>query len=208
LRVHTLLERANSLLEAADKLDDATANLHAFRSFLENLNARTPIVLPPPHLQAIAVVRAGLLRSAIALIVAILDSQGSDRASLGQISETFKDKTFVQFLANTLYKGRGAVIDEQILQDLCDRHHQIYTSPQFKRVRQLRHDEIGHILIRETPAETVDYADTFALADEIEYQVIMSHEGLGILTPNFIDERKNTDARATMFWDTYLAAAQ
>src|SRR5262249_19275069 len=157
-------------------------------------------VLPPPHLQAIAIIRAGLLRSAIALVVAILDSKGRDRASLGQISEILKDKTFVKFLANTLYKGRGAVVDEQKLQDLCDRHHQIYTSPQFKRVRQLRHDEIGHILIRETPTETVEYADTFALADQIEQQVIMLHGGLGILAPNFIGERKNTDARATMFW--------
>jgi hypothetical protein len=55
--------RANALLERAAKLDDAVGNLQAFRSLLENLNARTPVDLPPPQLHAIEMVRAGILRS-------------------------------------------------------------------------------------------------------------------------------------------------
>jgi hypothetical protein len=88
-----MLDRANDLLERADKLDDAVSNLQAFRSLLEDLNARTPIDLPPPQVRAIGMVRAAILRSAIALVVAILDSKGSDRVSLGQIADLLEDQT-------------------------------------------------------------------------------------------------------------------
>ena len=72
-------------LEHADKLKKAVSDLQALRSLLEDLDARTAIHLPPLELshqqgQAITSVRAAILRAAIALAVAILDSKGRDRA--------------------------------------------------------------------------------------------------------------------------------
>lgn len=200
-----MLDRANDLLEATDKLDDAVANLQAFRCLLEGLNARTPIDLPQAQVHAVGMVRAGILRSAIALVVAILNSKGRDRASLGQISEALKDHTFVQFLETTLYKGRGAVVDRKKLQDLCDCYHKISVAQQFGWVKQLRHDEIGHLLMRRTRSQKVEYSDTFALIDQIEGQVIMLHEGLGINSPRFLRQSKKTAEKAALFWNTYFA---
>jgi hypothetical protein len=56
------LDHANDVLERADKLDDAVSNLRAFRSLLEDLNARTsidlpPLDLPPQQVRAIEMVR-------------------------------------------------------------------------------------------------------------------------------------------------------
>jgi hypothetical protein len=200
-----MLDRANDLLEAADKLDDAVANLQAFRCLLKDLNARTKIDLPQAQVHAVEMVRAGILRSAIALVVAILDWKGRDRASLGQISEALKDHTFLQFLETTLYKGRGAVINRKKLQDLCNCYHKISTAHQFEWVKQLRHDEIGHLLMRNTPSQKVEYADIFALTDEIERQVIMLYEGLGIHGPRFGEQSKETAEKAVLFWNTYFA---
>jgi hypothetical protein len=200
-----MLDRANDLLEVADKLDDAVANLQAFRCLLEDLNARAPIDLPQAQVHAVGMVRAGILRSAIALVVAILDSKGRDRASLGQISEALKDHTFVQFLETTLYKGRSAIVDRKKLQDLCDCYHKISTAQQFGWVKRLRHNEIGHLLMSRTPSQEVGYSDIFVLVDEVERQVIMLHEGLGIDGPQFMDQSKKTAEKATLFWNTYFA---
>ena len=162
-----MLDRANDLLERADKLDDAVSNLQAFRSLLDDLNARTPIDLPPPQVQAVGMVRAAILRSAIALVVAILDSKGSDRVSLGQIADLLKDQAFVQFLAKKLNEGRGAIVDREKLHAVGYLHQRIYATAKFSRVKQLRHDEIGHLLMRKSVTPTVQYEDVFALADAI-----------------------------------------
>lgn len=200
-----MLDRANDLLERADKLDDAVSNLQAFRSLLKDLNARTPIDLPSPQVQAIGMVRAAILRSAIALVVAMLDSKGSDRVSLGQIAELLKDQTFVQFLEKTLHEGRGAIIDPQKLQAVSDLHQRIYATARFSWVKQLRHDEIGHLLKRKASTPTVQYSDVFALADVIERLVILLHESLGIRPPRFTTVKSQTVDHAKLFWNTYLA---
>jgi hypothetical protein len=200
-----MLDRANDLLEAADKLDVAVANLQAFRCLLEDLNARTSIDLPQAQVHAVGMVRAGILRSAIALVVAILDSKGHDRASLGQISEALKDHTFMEFLETTLYKGRGAIVDRRKLQDLSDCYHKVFTAREFGWVKRLRHNEIGHLLMSGTPSQEVEYSDVFSLVDEVERQVIMLHEGLGIDGPQFVDQSKKTAEKAAQFWNTYFA---
>jgi hypothetical protein len=200
-----MLDRANDLLERADKLDDAVSNLQAFRSLLEDLNARTPIDLPSPQVQAIGMVRAAIFRSAIALVFAILDSKGSDRVSLGQIAEILKDHTFVQFLEKKLHEGRGAIVDRLKLQALIDLHQRIYDTARFCWVKQLRHDEIGHLLMRKASTPTVEYSDVFALADVIERLVALLHEGLGIHAPHFTTVQRQTVDHAKLFWNTYFA---
>jgi hypothetical protein len=200
-----VLDRANDLLERVDKLDEAVSNLQAFRSLSEDLNARTPINLPPQQTEAIGMVRAAILRSAIALVVAILDSKGSDRVSLGQIADLLKDQSFVQFLEKKLYEGRSAIVDGHKLRAVTDLHQRIYATARFSWVKQLRHDEIGHLLMRKVSTPTVEYSDIFALVDVIEQLVILLHDGLGIHPPHFTTVKGEALDRAKLFWNTYFA---
>jgi hypothetical protein len=204
------LDHANDVLERADKLDDAVSNLRAFRSLLEDLNARTsidlpPLDLPPQQVRAIEMVRAGILRSAIALVVAILDSKGRDRAGLGQIVELLNDESLVEFLLKKLREGRNAKPVGEKLQEVSKRYQQLYTAQPFRWVQQLRHDEIGHLLMRKELTPPVQYSDIFALGDEIERLVITLHEGLGISSPRFIALKAQITEQAKVFWQTYFA---
>lgn len=56
-----VLDRANDMLERIYKLDDACAALHGFRSLLEDLNARSPMELSREQVDAVMIVRAGIL---------------------------------------------------------------------------------------------------------------------------------------------------
>ena len=205
-----MLDRANDLLERANKLDDAVANLQVFRSLLEDLDARTANYLPPLKIsrqqkQAIRAVRAAILRSAIALSIAILDFKRSDRASLGQITELLKDTPLTEFFLKA--RGQAGSVDDAMrekLQEVCDRYHQIYTSQSFLRVKQLRNAEIGHLLMQKEPTPTGEHSDVFAITDEIERQVITLHEGLGMTPPRFIELKTQTVEQAKLFWDTYF----
>jgi hypothetical protein len=205
-----MLDRATDLLERADKLDKAVRELQVFRSLLEDLDARTAIHLPPLELsrqqvEAIHAVRAAILRTVIALAVAILDSKGRDRASFGQIVELLKDTTLIEFFL----EKRGQTDTDKLvmsnnIQEVCDRYKQIYTGHPFQRVIQLRHDEIGHLLNREKPTPTSQRYDIFSIVDEIEHQVIRLHKGLG-MSLHFITLKEQAVEQAKLFWDTYLA---
>ena len=64
--------------------------------------------------------------------------------------------------------------------------------PVFGRVQRLRNDEIGHLLVQEKPQPTVEYADTFALIDEIEKLLVTLYEGLHNRQPRFAELKKET----------------
>ena len=197
-----MLDRANDLLDRVGKLDDAVTNLQAFRSLVEDLNAR--IDLPPLGVDPIRMVQASILRSTIALIVAILDSKGRDRASLGQIVELLKDRTLVEFFLKE-HGQSGTDAMSRKLCELCNDYHQIYTAQSFRWVQQLRNVEIGHLLMV-APIPTVRYSDVYTLADEIERQVIALYEGLGMASPpNFIASTMQAVEHAKLFWQTYFA---
>jgi hypothetical protein len=114
-------------------------------------------------------------------------------------------KPFAEFLLTTLRRGRGAKPDSEKLRDLRDRYREILDGQTFKRVRDLRHNAIAHLLVSEEPPATVEYADIFALAYEIERQVIALYEGLGIRPPQFASFKEDTAERAKLFWQTYFA---
>ncbi len=59
--------------------------------------------------------------------------------------------------------------------------------------------------MRKEPAPTSQHSDVFSITDEIERQVIMLHEGLGMLLPEFIALKKQAVEQAKLFWDTYFA---
>jgi hypothetical protein len=200
-----MLDRANDLIERVGKLDDAVANLQAFRGFVEELDRRCPI-RHGPHVEPIRTVRAACLRSAIALVVAILDSKGSDRTSLGQIIKLLADAALEEFfLGKRGQRGRDSSMRGKLAK-LRDRYASVIDSDRFKCVAQLRHDQIGHLLIRDEDTPASEHIDVFWLADEAERLVLILHAGLGMLQPDFVKVRRETDANARMFWDTYLAA--
>jgi AbiU2 len=189
------------------------SNLQAFRGLLEDLNGRSavdlpPLVLPQQQVQAIEMVRAAILRSAISLVVATLDpaDRRGNRASLGEIVKLLKDEAFVEFLLSTLRKGRGAKPVKQKLHEVRDRYHEISAGQSFKRVRDLRHNAIAHLLLPEEPPATFEYSDVFALAGEIERLVISLYEGFGsIPPPQFLSFKEQTAEQAKLFWQTYFA---
>jgi hypothetical protein len=194
-----MLDRANDLIGRASKLDDAVTNMQAFRGLLEELDRRCPIPYSP-HLDAIRMVRAASLRSAIGLATAILDRKRTDRASLGQVVELLEDPALGDFIM----EKRGPCGMSK-LAELCDQYAKVVASDTFTRVSRLRHGEIGHLLIRDEDAPATEHSDIFELVDEAERLVILLHEGLAMLKPNFVNARCKTDANAKLFWDTYLA---
>jgi hypothetical protein len=197
----SMLDRANDLLDRVSKLDDAVTNLQEFRSLLEVLNAR--IDLPPLTVDPVRMIQAGILRSAIALIVAILDSRGSDRASLGQIVALLKDNKLVEFFLKKYGQGSNDTMNKKLV-EVCNRYNQICIAQSFQWVKQLRNVEIGHILMA-APIPTIRLSDVYILADEIEQQVITLYEGLGIASPpNFSTEKRQTIEHANLFWNTYF----
>jgi hypothetical protein len=68
-----LLARANGIIDRLFALDEEVANGRAFRALLEDLRARDLSVVKEPHIAAIAVVRAGILRAFISSVMACLD---------------------------------------------------------------------------------------------------------------------------------------
>jgi hypothetical protein len=207
LKATAMLGRANYVLERADTLDGAVSNLQAYRSLLEEQNARSLVALPRQQVQAVEMVRAAILRSTISLVVATLDrgDRRGNRASLGEIVRQLEDEPFAEFLLTTLRRGRGAKPDSEKLRDPRDRYHEIIDGQTFKRVQDLRHNAIAHLLVSEQPPATVECADIFALAYEIERQVIALYEGLGIRPPQFASFKEDTAERAKLFWQTYFA---
>src|SRR5882672_3525661 len=88
-----LRERANEVLERLFLLDEAVANARVFRAYLEELHRRDLPSVKEPHVSAIAMARAGVLRSAITAVMACLDRSDSrgNRASIGQILRMLED---------------------------------------------------------------------------------------------------------------------
>ena len=201
-----MLKKANDLIDRADKLDGALANLHAFRSLVEELDRRCPIPFSP-HLGPIRTVLAASLLSTIALIIAILDSKGGDRASIGQVIKLLGDARLENYFLEKRGQGCRAAVMRSKLSEMRDQYSKVTDSDSFRRVVQLRHDEIGHLLLRDEETPASEHADVFWLADEAERLVLLLYEGLAMpLEPHFVVMRRETDANAKLFWETYLAA--
>jgi hypothetical protein len=155
------------LRERAEKLGEAVSNLEVFRWLLAELDDRTAppkpaLGLSAQQIQAVSGIRAALLRSAIGLVVAILDPTRHDRASLGRVVEIVGDgAAFVEMLG-----PHGSGIRREKLQHVCDRYPEVCGREAYQRLLQLRHNEIGHLLIKDTP--TSERPELFELVDEIK----------------------------------------
>jgi hypothetical protein len=131
-------------------------------------------------------------------------AQLSNLRSLGQIIKLLADTALEEFFLEKRGQGGRDASMRDKLAELRDQYARVIDSDSFKCVAQLRHDEIGHLLIRDEDTPASEHSDVFWLADEAERLVVILHAGLGMLQPHFV--RHETDANANIFWDTYLAA--
>ena len=131
------------VIEHALELAEAVDELQAHQSLLMALNS-DPIGLGQPHLRALAVVRAGALRSAIGLVVAILSPPGKDRINLGQIFALLEDQVVADRLTAPNPKRRN-LPERPKLDEARVRHAQLIKSEGYARVRDLR-NSIAHLL--------------------------------------------------------------
>jgi hypothetical protein len=185
-------------------LSDALTDARAFRALLEDLHGRlehTPVT--GSHANAVRMVNAAILRSAIGAVMAVLDPEDSprgNRASVGQILQLLKDSDVLAMLT----KGRPSA-DVPTLEVNRARYTALLKSDRFARGRRLRNDKIAHVLISDTPTPTVEYQDTYALHDEAERLVSDLHQLCGRAPAKSIAQREIVEQRAKTFWDTYFA---
>jgi hypothetical protein len=151
---------------------------------------------------AVVMVRAAILRSAIGATMAVLDPEDGrrgNRASLGQILQLLKDAN----VAASLTKRCGP--DAPTIQSVGARYAALVRSDRFKRGRRLRNEKVAHVLIPDAPTPAVEYADVYALHDEAERLASDLHELCGRAPAHFIAQRRIVEERAKTFWDTYFA---
>jgi hypothetical protein len=196
------MEKANDFIDRIEKLDDATSQMLAFRFLLSDLNRRLPLSLSTAQRNVVGNVRAAILRATIAQIGAILDRAGDDRAGIGQIIKILSHEPFKLFLFETLRTGRGAAPREDVLLQLIAAYQEIIASDSYRRIKDLRNSEIGHILLGDI--DTVKYPDIFGLADLIQDLVVLVYRTLGIPNPHFLGLIDQVATEATLFWNTYL----
>jgi len=198
-----LVECANKVIERLFALNETMESADAFCAYLKELTAHsflvTEHVLVNPDVAARRVaatrwVHAGIVRAAIATIMACLDEKGGNRASVGQIIEALKDKTLVGYFASA---GQGSTA---ALQRARDSYEDLLNGDLFDRAKWLRHDVVGHILIRDTPTPKVRYQDIYDLRDAAERIVTDLVAACGRQKP----KPAPVAEKAKFFWDTYL----
>jgi HEPN superfamily AbiU2-like protein len=190
-----LIARANEITGRLFALDEEVANGRAFRALLEDLHARDLSIVKEPHIAAITVVRAGILRALISSVVACLDRGDwrGNRASVGQILNLLEDAEVV-----AVFKTGTAV-----LQRVKDEYENLVESELFERGRSLRNKAIAHLLTTNVPTAT--YETFYDLHDAAERLTIGLFEVCGRGGPTFLGHRATLTAHAKIFWDTYFA---
>jgi hypothetical protein len=128
--------------------------------------------------------------------MACLDPEDSrrNRASVGQIIETLKDQTLVNYFARA---GQGSMA---ALQQARERYEALQKDDLFDRAKWLRNDVVAHILIRRTPTPKVNYEDVYDLRDAAERIVTDLIAACGRQKP----KPAPVAEQAKFFWDTYL----
>jgi hypothetical protein len=199
-----LLSRANAVLERLFMLDEAIANSWAFRTLLEVLHARDISNVKEPHIGAISMVRAGILRAEISAVMALLDpaDRRGNRASIGQILDMMRDSDVADVLTQR-QSGQPTPLHTSTLQDVRNQYATLIKGDLFDRGRRLRNDAIAHLLISNAPTPDLSYEAIYALQNEAEGLTIALHD-ICDRRPQFIAQRAMLDERAKVFWQTYF----
>jgi AbiU2 len=193
LTTPTLVDRANEVIGRLFALDEEVANGRAFRALLQDLSERDLWVVREPHIIAISMVRAGLLRATISSVMACLDRGGRDRASVGQILDMMDAQVVAVFATGTaaLQRTKGEY-DVLVESELCGRG------------RRLRNEAIAHLLIPSDPIPKTTYETFYDLHDAAERLTIGLYEACGRGKPRFLQHQDNLKSHAEIFWDTYF----
>jgi hypothetical protein len=199
-----LIDRANEVLERLFALDDAIANVCAFRVLLEDLHGRDLSVVKEPHVSARTMVRAGILRSAIGAVMACLDPKDwrGNRASVGQILDMLKDAKLVATFPES---GTSKDVGIAALQQVTREYESLVEGDLFERGRRFRNDALAHLLIPDEPTPIVTYDIIFALHDAAERMVIGLYQVCDRGKARFPDHHATLVRHAKIFWDTYFA---
>jgi AbiU2 len=170
-----LLARANDISDRLSCiLDVEVANGRVLRALLQDLHARDLSVVKEPHITAIKMVRAGLLRATISSVMACLDSRGPDRAGVGQLLHMLEDAQVVAVYAT----GTAT------LQRAKDKYEALVKSELFERGRSLRDGAVAHLLTGQIPEAT--YETLYELHDKAERLTIGLYEVCGLGKPRFL----------------------
>jgi hypothetical protein len=199
-----LIDRANEVIDRLFALDDAITNVRAFRALLEDLHGRDLSVVKEPHISAITMVRAGILRSAIGAVMACLDPKDrrGNRASVGQILDMLKDAKLVAAFPET---GTPNDVGLAALQQVTREYEILIGGDLFERGRRFRNDALAHLLIPNEPTPMVTYDTIFALHDAAERMVIGLYQVCDRGKARFPDHHVILVRHAKIFWDTYFA---
>jgi hypothetical protein len=206
-----VIERAKKeVLDPLSDLDGAMTNVEAFWALLKDLRGRDLSLVKAPHVLAIAMVRAGILRAAVGTIMACLeryDRRRRNRASVGQILYALNDPTLADFFATA---GQGPTT---ALQQARASYKDLCNSDSFDRMTRLRNKAVAHTL--NTPTPEVDDEAIYELCDGAEQIVTDLFAACGPLAEDIIGERpvrpsflhyRDTMAKhAKIFWDTYFS---
>jgi hypothetical protein len=186
--------RANCVIERAIELHDHADELRAYQRLLQKAFS-DPIRLDRPHQRALRVVRAGVLRSAIGLVCAILGEVGEDRANLKQIFAMLDEQAVAECLTDPDLP-RMPRPDRKKLEAARTRRERLATSDEYRRVRPLR-NSLAHLL---GEVDTVENSEVFWLADQIDACVTELFQGIGLArrSSSFSEED------AVLFRETYL----
>lgn len=202
--VSAQIDHANEIIDRLIALDEAVAMGRAFRALLEDLNARDLFVVAGPHVAAITMVRAAILRSAIGSVMACLDPQDrrANRASAGQILDMLDDADLA-----VLYRSPGPAQDaaSAALQQAKTGYDTLVAGDLFQHGRRLRNEAIAHLLIADTPIPTVEYQAIYQLHDAAERLVVSLYQIIGRGQPEFPDKEAELKEHSKVFWDTYFA---
>jgi hypothetical protein len=199
-----LIERGNEAFGRLQELDrTAVTNARAFRALLENLHGRDLSVVQEPHVGAIRLVRAGILRGAIGTVMACLDpaDRCGNRASIGQILEILEEPNVADVFS---YRWRSPGSGATTLQEARHDYDALLASDLFDRGRRLRNEAIAHLLVPGTPTPTVDYAAIYQLDDAAEQLMTKLSKVVGLGAPEFIEQCPRLTESAKTFWDTYF----
>jgi len=196
-----IVARANEIIGRLFALDEEVANGRAFRDLLENLHARDLSAVKEPHITAITVVRAGILRAFISSVMACLDRSDwrQNRASIGQILRLLDEDAEVA----ALFKPGTTA-----LQRANDEYVDLVKSELFERGTTLRNKVIAHLLRTNgngPTARPTEYETFYELHDATERLTIDLFEACDRGKPRFLDHRAVLTLHVEIFWDTYFA---
>jgi len=198
------IDRANDVIDRLFALDETVANARAFCALLQDLHSRDLSVVHEPHITAVTMVRAGILRAAIGAIMACLDREDSrgNRASVGQILNLLSDADLVAVFPE---HGEPPAPGVAALQRANSFYSALVTDDLFQRGRRLRNDMIAHTLMTIDPTPTVTYKTIYGLHSAAEQLVTDLYQVCYRGRPRFIDHRASVNEHAEVFWDTYFA---